>query len=238
MRSIRASSRASGRIDEEVHIETLSHDGRGLARHNRKALFVKGALQGESVRVQVLEDKRRFINARMRELVTESPERCQPACRHFKQCGGCSLQYWSHEGQLKGKEQIVLDQLKRFSGLEPEQVIEPLVSEPYGYRYRCRLAIRWKKGALHLGFREKASQAICAVKECPVLAEPLRELPELLRNLLPKLQNIVYVSCNPATLARDAGILDSNGFVLQHLSVMDMFPQTARVESMALFTRR
>ena len=199
----------------EVLVTGLSHDGRGLARTqsasvNRafghragktarnkeqgKTLFIEGALPGETVTVRILEDRRRFLNSRVQTIILTSDERVEPPCKHFKQCGGCSLQYWSHKGQLAGKQEIVLDQLRRFSSLVPVEVAPPLVSEPYGYRHRARLSIRWPKGGLALGFREKQSKAICSISECPVLSEPLQPLPELLRELLPQLQKHQAIS--------------------------------------------
>ncbi len=63
-----------------------------------------------------------------------------------------------------------------------------------------------------------------------------RELMAPLAQLRPG--RLVYVSCNPATLARDAGELAAAGYDLQSLGVLDMFPHTEHVESMALFVRR
>ena len=65
------------------------------------------------------------------------------------------------------------------------------------------------------------------------LCEALVELSQTRADLLP--QRLVYVSCSPSTLARDAGILVGAGYVLDKAGVVNMFPHTSHVESMAVF---
>lgn len=73
-----------------------------------------------------------------------------------------------------------------------------------------------------------------------LLIDPPRSGAEEVVRYLPKFgaKRVVYVSCNPATLARDAGLLKEAGYRLSVAGVMDMFPHTTHVESIAVFDRK
>ena len=72
-----------------------------------------------------------------------------------------------------------------------------------------------------------------------IIDPPRSGAKEVLKDLsLRQIDRVLYVSCNPTTLARDARILVDRGYSMTHLGMLDMFPHTAHIESMALFVKR
>ncbi|WP_373688783.1 23S rRNA (uracil(1939)-C(5))-methyltransferase RlmD [Brevibacillus daliensis] len=102
----------------ELSITGLNHEGEGVGRHNGYTLFVKGALPGEQVRAKVVHAKKSFGYAELEEILSTSEHRMQPPCPIYDRCGGCSLQHLSYEEQLRHKQQIVADNLRRIGGFE------------------------------------------------------------------------------------------------------------------------
>nr|MBP7466566.1 TRAM domain-containing protein [Pseudoxanthomonas sp.] len=110
----------------QIQILDLSHDGRGVARReDGKAVFVAGALPGETVLAEPTARSRRFDEARTLEVLAASPERVPPRCPHFGTCGGCVLQHLAQDRQIVAKQQVLLENLERIGKVAPGRVLEP-----------------------------------------------------------------------------------------------------------------
>lgn len=152
-------------------IDSMSHDGRGVARVDGKTVFVTGALPGEQVTANYLAQKKQHDELIVNEVLTASADRVTPACKHADICGGCSLQYMTSDAQILSKQQALLDGLSHMAKLTPEQLLPSLTANPWGYRRKARLGVRYvhKKGKVLVGFREKRSSFLAELSECKVL---------------------------------------------------------------------
>ncbi|MGB2108728.1 MAG: 23S rRNA (uracil(1939)-C(5))-methyltransferase RlmD, partial [Marinobacter vinifirmus] len=167
-------------------IESLGHDGRGIARTDGKVQFVDGALPGETVMAKMVSTRSKFDELRTLEVLEAAPDRQQPPCEFADLCGGCSLQHMSADAQIRFKEDTLREHFAHFGGIEPEQWIEPMRSpDTLGYRRKARLGVRYVKAreSVLVGFREKRNSFLTDISECVVLdprigkrITPLREL--------------------------------------------------------------
>jgi 23S rRNA (uracil1939-C5)-methyltransferase len=174
----------------EIQIERLSHEGRGVGRVDGKTVFVRGALPGETATCERTRKHKSFDEAEAIAITEPNPDRVEPACVHFVDCGGCSMQHLRIDAQLAHKQSVLLEQFKHFAQTQPEQVIPPLQAEPWGYRHKARLAVRHvpKKGGVLVGFREhRCSRFVTVIDSCKVLHPSIGEQIPAFKDLLNQL---------------------------------------------------
>ncbi|HEX7112914.1 MAG TPA: 23S rRNA (uracil(1939)-C(5))-methyltransferase RlmD [Mizugakiibacter sp.] len=173
----------------EVDITDLTHDGRGVARVDGKAVFVSGALPGERVRIVIRRRHRNFDEAAVEALLTRSPDRVEPRCPHFGTCGGCVLQHLAPGAQIAAKQRVLAENLERIGGLQPRRWLAPLADAPWGYRRKARLSVKHvaKKGRVLVGFREEDPRYVADLGRCeilhPALGPKLAELGAMVGTL-------------------------------------------------------
>jgi 23S rRNA (uracil1939-C5)-methyltransferase len=167
-------------------IERLSHDLRGIAYADGATWFVEGALPGEVVEVRELAKHQHRVDAETVSVISAAAEREKPECEYYGECGGCDLQHVNHTAQIQFKQQLLLDQLARIGKVQPDVILPAILSEPWGYRRRTRIACKWSSEKKHLavGFRERHSQKIVEVNHCAVLVPALQSILPSLRACL------------------------------------------------------
>lgn len=125
----------------------MAAEGKCVAHHNGRVVFLQGGAPGDVVEARVFKVKDKYLEARVTRIEQFSPDRETPFCQHFGTCGGCSWQHINYSTQLFYKQKQVVDNLERIGGLVlPE--IRNIVPSPRTRYYRNRLdftfsAERW-----------------------------------------------------------------------------------------------
>ncbi len=150
-------------------VEGLISDGRGLARHEGRAVFVAGALPGQTVLARITAVKRRLAEAESLELLQQAPDARPAACPHAEACGGCPWQSLPYPAQLAWKQRFVTDALQRIGKIADPPVAPILASpEEWGYRNKMEFAIGLSASSdgLEIGLRPRGSRDIVPVSAC------------------------------------------------------------------------
>ena len=165
------------RIDQtpfQIDIVDVAHDGRGVARRPEgqanpgKAVFVSGALPGETVIAQQTARQRSFDEAKTLQVLEASPDRVEPRCPHFGTCGGCALQHLAEDRQIHVKQRVLLENLERIGKVTADLVLRPLTDAAWGYRRKGRFSVRRveKKDKTLVGFREQDPRFVADLSIC------------------------------------------------------------------------
>jgi 23S rRNA (uracil1939-C5)-methyltransferase len=143
-----------------------------------KNVFVPFVMPGETARVEILEEKQGFARGRLAELLKPSPDRTQPRCPHFGECGGCHYQMMPYESQLATKRQVLAEQLTHLSGIANPPVQECIPSlQEWNYRNSVQFHL---DPSGKLGYQAANSHRVVPIRECHLPEEAINAVWPLL----------------------------------------------------------
>ncbi len=149
----------------DILLEKLTYGGEAMGRlPDGRAVFVPFGLPGEQVRVRLTQDKQNFARGELVEVVTASPKRVDPKCKHFGKCGGCHYQNLSYENQLQAKTEILRDQFQRIGKIE-NPPIKPIVPSALEWNYRNHVQFHLTAEG-KLGFVNSKGNSVSPIEEC------------------------------------------------------------------------
>lgn len=154
-----------------VEIEKVAHGGHFIARHEGVVIFIRHAIPGEIVEVEITALEKSFVRAEIKAVVEASSARVQAPCRyaHPGGCGGCDFQHIEYSRQRQLKSDVIAEQFARIAKMEISVEVEE-VSSPIHWRSRFAATTN-SQG--ELGFKGTRSHTIIPIADCPVL------LPEI-----------------------------------------------------------
>ncbi len=176
-------------MTETVAIDRMSYGSAAVGRlASGKTVFVEGAAPGDTVEVEIVEDKPRFARARLVTVAEPGPDRVAAPC--VAGCGGCPWAHLSYAAQLAAKRANVVDALVRTGRMDAaraEALVAPCVpsKRQWGYRNKLELACGADgAGRLTLGMRSEGSAELVPLDRCPLANRLIEGAPKALRGAL------------------------------------------------------
>jgi len=183
----------------EAVIESIDHEGIGVAHVDGKVTFIDGGVTGERVAFVRRRSRGNFDLGSVTQVLRPSAQRVEPRCRYFGTCGGCAMQHVEPAAQVAAKQRVLEDNLERLGKVKPETILPPVMGPAWRYRNRARLSVHYvaKKGGVLVGLHERRSSFVADTMSCEVLPPAVsRLIPELramftsmtLRDRLPQIE--------------------------------------------------
>jgi len=240
--SIGKGSPASSRVSAEevrvgdrivVTIKRIGINGEGVGYYKRKAVFIDGALPDEVVKARITRVEPGYLNAETVELEKRSPERREPTCPVYSECGGCQLQHMSYSAQMKAKEEIVRESFRRYANIE-QLPMRPILGmdEPRGYRNKAQLQVGREGKELVTGLYAAGSHRLIDISGCEVQHPVVNEVIEGVKRILAELDIPIYNERTREGAVRTivARVSQTTGKVqLTFITAVDRLPDSRRL---------
>jgi len=163
-----------------------------------KVIFIEGAIPDEVVEVDIIHKRKDYMIATLKNVIKSSPDRIKPICALFRKCGGCHYQHILYSRQLRIKEEIIIDSLRRIGKIKIS-LDNSLYHKAFYYRKKAQLKV---SPMGNLGFYEPLSHKVVEIKECFLLEPELNNVIKRIKEIGP-LKGIkeIHLFCGDIVIA-------------------------------------
>jgi len=157
----------------KIEIEKLIYGGAGIGHADGKAVFVKKSVPSDTLEVNIAKDKKNFAEGIIEKVIKPSFDRIEPKCLHFQNCGGCDYQNISLTNQLKFKQEIFVETLKR-QGIETK-ILPIIATGDFNYRNVMRFYLIENCNKLSLAMHD-INNSLIPISRCYLISEQANEI--------------------------------------------------------------
>jgi 23S rRNA (uracil1939-C5)-methyltransferase len=168
----------------ELSIEKYASDGVSIGYEDSKVIFVRYAIPGEKVMVNIYKETKDYALAEPIEIITPSPDRISPECRYFGLCGGCDYQMLAYSRQLEIKTALVLEAFHKIGKLELD-ALTGIVSSGQEFYYRNTETFKVNPRRQLIGFFRKDTKFIVDLEECKLAMPDINTAMNYMRTIEP-----------------------------------------------------
>lgn len=171
-----------------IKIESLDHNGRGIAKLNNKVVFVSNALPDEIVEINILNEKSKYIEADVSRYITKSNKRIECICPYYKDCGGCDLLHMNYQDQLAFKKDKIVNIVSRY--LDGNIKVNDIVGCDNTFNYRNKVTFHVNN---NIGYFKDKTNDIVPIDNCFLASKQINDSIKYLNKL--NLKNINEITC-------------------------------------------
>ena len=172
-----------------VEIEKMDDFGRGIAYLNDKVVFVPKTIIGDIVKIEIVNDKKKYSIAKVLEIITPSKLRIKEKCPFYQRCGGCSMQNVEYRIELEYKLQKINNLLKKN---KINYIVKDIVKSDKRFNYRNKVSLKIENGII--GYYERETHNLIEIDSCNLINTYINDLIEDLEKLKIKDGSIIIRS--------------------------------------------
>ena len=189
---------------EQLYITDITAHGMGVGHSaDGAAVFVRGALPGDTVLAKCYRAKKKYCEADAVEIIEPSPDRVESFCG-LNGCGGCQYCELTYKKQAEIKRRQIVQDLIRIGGLEDPEVDETIaMDEPFSYRNKVTFQVGWDGDVPEVGFYKAGSHDIVDCPVCRIQAPPAEAIASSLRTFMLQEQITCFDSKTKKGLLKD-----------------------------------